>query len=99
MFADLAVPCLGLVENMAGVSCRKCGHTGALFGEGGAAELSELTGLPLLASLPFMPAVAVGADEGRPAAVDSEGDGACFHELARSVSARLKLAEQARIST
>ncbi|MEJ2529671.1 MAG: P-loop NTPase, partial [Gammaproteobacteria bacterium] len=25
MFADLAVPSLGLVENMAGVSCRKCG--------------------------------------------------------------------------
>ena len=98
MFADIAVPSLGLVENMAGISCRNCGHTGALFGEGGAAELSELTGLPLLASLPFIPAVAVGADEGRPAAMDREGIGACFHELARSVSARLKLAEQARIS-
>lgn len=92
MFADLAVPSLGLVENMAAVSCRKCGHTAGLFGEGGAAELSAMTGLPLLASLPFMPAVAVGADEGHPAALDSLGVGACFHELAMNVSAKLKLA-------
>lgn len=98
MYADLAVPSLGLVENMAGVSCRKCGHTGALFGEGGAAELSALTGLPLLASLPFIPAVAVGADEGHPAAVDSLGVGACFHELAMRVSANLKLAEREGIT-
>ena len=94
MFADLAVPCLGLVENMASVSCQRCGHTGALFGEGGTGELSALTGLPLLASLPFIPAVAAGADEGHPAALDSLGAGACFHELAMSVSARIKLAER-----
>ena len=95
MFADLAVPSLGLVENMAGISCQKCGHTSALFGEGGGAELSELTGLPLLASLPFIPAVAVGADEGYPAAMDDLGIGALFHELARNVTAKLKLAESA----
>ncbi|MBT8146981.1 MAG: Mrp/NBP35 family ATP-binding protein [Gammaproteobacteria bacterium] len=98
MFADLAVPSLGLVENMAGVSCRNCGHTGALFGEGGAADLSALTGLPLLASLPFIPAVAIGADEGHPAALDSLGVGACFHELARRVSDRLKLADSEGIA-
>lgn len=93
MFADLAVPSLGLVENMAGVSCRKCGHVGALFGEGGAAEFAALTGLPLLASLPFVPAVAVGADEGTPAALDASGIGASFHELARNLSTMLKLGE------
>lgn len=98
MFADLAVPSLGLIENMAGVSCRKCGHTGALFGEGGAAELSALTGLPLLASLPFMPAVAIGADNGHPVAKDAFGVGASFHELARNISSRLKLAKSKEIA-
>jgi ATP-binding protein involved in chromosome partitioning len=93
MFADLAVPSLGLVENMAGVSCRNCGHVGALFGEGGATELSNQIGLPLLASLPFMPGVAVGSDDGHPVARHASGDGACFHDLARRVAAVLKLAE------
>jgi len=91
MFADLAVPSLGLIENMAGVTCHSCGHTGALFGEGGAAALSELTGLPLLASLPFLPTVAAGSDHGLPVANDASGAGASFHDLAESISDRLEL--------
>jgi len=92
MFADLAVPCLGLVENMAGVSCRRCGHVGALFGAGGATGLSDLTGLPLLASLPFIPEVAVGSDNGEPVARESDGNGALFHALASRIADDLKLA-------
>ncbi len=95
MFADLAVPCLGLVENMAGVSCRKCGHVGALFGSGGAEELAELTGLPLLASLPFIPEVALGSDSGEPAARHGNGAGEPFHELARLLADRLNLDAEA----
>lgn len=91
MFADLSVPSLGLIENMAGVTCRSCGHTGALFGEGGAAALSDLTGLPLLASLPFLPAVAAGSDHGTPVASDAFGAGASFHDLAQAISLRLEL--------
>lgn len=91
MFADLAVPCLGLVENMSGFACRRCGHVGALFGSGGGAELATLTGLPLLASLPFLPAVAAGSDKGSPVALDGEGAGAPFHELARRLLASLNV--------
>jgi ATP-binding protein involved in chromosome partitioning len=99
MFADLAVPCLGLVENMAGVACRQCGHVGALFGAGGAVELSDLTGLPLLASLPFMPRVAVGSDDGAPVARERTGVGAPFHALARQVAAGLKLEQAQELQT
>jgi ATP-binding protein involved in chromosome partitioning len=91
MFADLAVPCLGLVENMAGFTCGSCGHVGALFGSGGGAELADLTGLPLLASLPFLPAVAAGSDQGEPVALDGEGMGAPFHELAKRLLTDLKI--------
>ncbi len=91
MFADLSVPSLGLIENMAGVTCRNCGHTGALFGYGGAEALSDLTGLPLLASLPFLPAVAAGSDQGLPVANDAFGAGASFHDLAKAISGRLEL--------
>ena len=91
MFADLSVPSLGLIENMAGVTCRNCGHTGALFGEGGAVALSDLTGLPLLASLPFLPTVAAGSDQGIPVASDTFGAGASFHDLAKAISLKLEL--------
>ncbi len=95
MFADLAVPCLGLVENMAGFQCRECGHVGALFGSGGASLLAEQTGLPLLGTLPFIPEVAVGSDSGEPAARSNTGAGAPFHELARLLADRLKLDTEA----
>ena len=91
MFADLAVPCLGLVENMAGFKCHKCGHVNPLFGRGGAVELAAMTGLPLLASLPFVPEVAIGSDSGEPAARLESGVGAPFHELARRLASQLNL--------
>ncbi len=91
MFADLAVPCLGLVENMSGISCRKCGHSVTLFGKGGAAELASMTGLPLLANLPFVPAVASGSDAGIPVATDNTGVGGTFHALAATLASRLDL--------
>lgn len=97
MFADLAVPCLGLVENMAGFVCHKCGHAGALFGDGGAAELAAMTGLPLLARLPFIPEVAAGSDAGEPAARSATGPGAAFHELAKSLADKLRL-DEGRVS-
>ena len=95
MFADMAVPCLGLVENMAGFACRKCGHMGALFGSGGAEELAAMTGLPLLASLPFIPEVAVDSDGGEPVARHNTGAGEPFHELAQQLVTRLNLDSEA----
>jgi ATP-binding protein involved in chromosome partitioning len=69
MFADLAVPCLGLVENFAGVTCRRCGTTQALFGAGGGEKLAAHTGLPLLARIPFLPDVLRSGESGTPVAV------------------------------
>jgi ATP-binding protein involved in chromosome partitioning len=91
MFADLAVPCLGLVENMAGVVCPGCGHTQPLFGAGGADELAVGTGLPVLARLPFVPALAAAAEKGKPAVI-AEPDGPSartFTDLARRLRSRL----------
>ncbi|MDH3453440.1 MAG: Mrp/NBP35 family ATP-binding protein, partial [Gammaproteobacteria bacterium] len=75
MFADIAVPCLGLVENMAGVRCRQCGDVQRVFGDGGVESLAEATGVPLLARIPFEPEVASRGDNGEPmvvAAPDSQ---------------------------
>jgi len=93
MFADLAVPCLGIVENMAAVVCRRCGQESFLFGAGGGADLAQQTGLPLLARLPFFPGLAEASDSGRPPVVDAPDSvqAAAFHSLAARVSAELRL--------
>jgi ATP-binding protein involved in chromosome partitioning len=91
MFADLAVPALGIVENMAGISCRACGHEQLLFGEHGGTELETLTGVPLLARLPFQPAIAAHAEKGEPVVVaDPDGSPAMMmHGVARSLAEKL----------
>jgi len=93
MFADLAVPCLGLVENMAGVVCGRCGAESPLFGSGGGSDLADLTGLPLLARLPFFPDLAVASDAGCPPVVadPDSAQTALFRGLAARLAEALAL--------
>lgn len=67
MFADIAVPCLGIVENMSTVTCRNCSAETALFGTDGAARLEAETGLPVLARIPFLREVLLASESGTPA--------------------------------
>ena len=47
------VKLLGVIENMSGYTCGKCGHTGALFPGRAGAELAEKFAVPLVARIPF----------------------------------------------
>lgn len=60
------MPILGLVENMSGLICPRCGEEIPLFSKGGGQKTSELMNVPLLASLPFDLKVVQGGDSGRP---------------------------------
>jgi ATP-binding protein involved in chromosome partitioning len=61
---------LGLVENMAGYVCARCGEVGSLFeGPGGEATAAQ-HGIPFLGRVPFDPRLAVAADRGRPFVLD-----------------------------
>jgi len=66
MFQKMDEPVLGIVENMAGFTCPKCGHTEPIFGEGGGKRTAEELGIPFLGSVPIDPAIVVGGDSGRP---------------------------------
>ncbi|MEN9325245.1 MAG: hypothetical protein RL414_999 [Actinomycetota bacterium] len=63
---------VGVVENMSDIQCPHCNTSISLFGSGGGAEtaqrLSNLVGadVPLLASVPFDPALREGGDGGHP---------------------------------
>ncbi|TMA48382.1 MAG: Mrp/NBP35 family ATP-binding protein, partial [Deltaproteobacteria bacterium] len=60
MFAQVSTPVLGVVENMSGYVCPRCGTEDPLFGSGGADGLAERFRVPLLARIPLVPAVREG---------------------------------------
>ena len=57
MFRKVAVPLLGIVENMSTHTCSECGHQEAIFGEGGGAAIAAEYGLNVLARLPLSMAI------------------------------------------
>ncbi len=73
MFERVAVPVLGVVENMSYFICPHCDHKHRIFGEGGGKNLADELHVPLLAEVPFFPAVLSGGDRGEPIIV-SEPD-------------------------
>lgn len=92
MFAQVQTPVLGIVENMSGYVCPSCGTGDPIFGGGGAERLAARFGVPLLATLPIVPALRVAGDAGRPlvAADPDQHVSRQFRELARAVAARVR---------
>jgi len=75
MFADLAIPCVGVVENMAGLTCPKCDAVSAPFGSDGGRDLADMVGAPLLSVVPFSPELARKSDSGQFESGESGFDG------------------------
>jgi ATP-binding protein involved in chromosome partitioning len=93
MFEKVAVPVLGVVENMSVHICPNCGHTDHIFGAGGGARMAAEYGVKLLGELPLDARIRAEADGGRPtviAAPDSPR-ARCYLEMARRTAAALAL--------
>jgi ATP-binding protein involved in chromosome partitioning len=60
------MPIMGLVENMSGLICPRCGEEIPLFSKGGGQKTAAQMGVPLLASLPFDLSVVQSSDRGHP---------------------------------
>jgi ATP-binding protein involved in chromosome partitioning len=65
MFQKVEVAVLGVVENMSYYLCPQCGHSAALFGQGGGKTLAERFALPLLAQLPLNAQLQANTDAGK----------------------------------
>lgn len=63
----LNIPLVGLIENMAGFTIPGTDDTYHIFGEGKVLELSRNFNTVLLGSIPLIPAIRRGSDEGYPA--------------------------------
>lgn len=89
---------LGVIENMSGVTCAKCGEITHLFGEGGGEEtarkLSTLVGaeIALLGKVPFTPALREGGDSGAPIVMSDPTNPAsqALNEIIEKVTKRSK---------
>ena len=91
MFRKVAVPVIGVIENMALHVCTQCGHAEHIFGAGGGERMAVEYGIPLLASLPLDIRIREQSDGGRPTVV-AEPAGAlalAYDAMARRVAARL----------
>ncbi|MFI4880002.1 MAG: iron-sulfur cluster carrier protein ApbC [Steroidobacterales bacterium] len=100
MFEKVAVPVLGIVENMSVHVCSNCGHAEHIFGVGGGARMAKEYGVKLLGELPLDAHIREEADGGRPtvaAAPDSPRARAYF-EMARRTAAALAVRARDRSS-
>lgn len=106
MFEKVAVPVLGVVENMSYHICSQCGHHEAIFGQGGAVKMAQDHKLSLLAQVPLHISIREDIDAGAPTVVAKpESEHALvYHALAGKVASQLywqgePVAEQISITT
>ncbi len=91
MFQKVAVPVLGVVENMSTHVCSNCGFEEHIFGAGGGRRMAEQYGVDLLAELPLDIRIREQSDSGKPTVVAEPESklGRAYIELARRTAAKL----------
>ncbi|HPX11131.1 MAG TPA: P-loop NTPase, partial [Syntrophales bacterium] len=62
---QLHVPVLGVVENMSGFTCPKCGEITRILPSGGGERIAADMGVPFLGAVPMDPGIAEACDGGR----------------------------------
>jgi len=63
---EVSLPVVGIVENMSGLVCPKCGERIDLFKRGGGMTLALEMDVPFLGQIPIDPEVVTAGDAGRP---------------------------------
>ncbi len=67
---ELHVPVLGIVENMSGFVCPKCGAEVDIFGSGGGQKITGELGVPFLDRIPIDSKICEDSDRGTPFIVE-----------------------------
>jgi len=63
---ELDLPILGVIENMSGFICPKCGELTYIFSHGGAKKMAEEMKIPFLGEIPLDPNIVKKCDSGNP---------------------------------
>ncbi len=75
---SLRMPVLGVVENMSGFVCPRCGEVTNIFKSGGGEQMALEMGIPFLGRIPLDPQIGEACDAGKP----------YIHQYARSETAK-----------
>jgi Mrp family chromosome partitioning ATPase len=62
----LDMPVLGVIENMSGFVCPKCGEVVDIFKQGGGQQVAERMNTPFLGQIPIEPGMVASGDSGKP---------------------------------
>lgn len=85
LFNQSTVPIIGMIENMAGYVCPKCGEISEPFGHGGAEAAAAEMGNAFLGRIPLDMAIRIASDEGNPPAAGEGPIAASFTAIAQRV--------------
>src|SRR5438067_489812 len=93
MFETVAVPVLGVVENMSYFIAPDTGTRYNIFGEGGGEKLSKEYGVPFLGSIPMAIEVREGGDKGVPVVVGhpESPQAQAFRKVAEEVARQVSI--------
>jgi ATP-binding protein involved in chromosome partitioning len=88
----LGMSIIGVVENMSGFVCPKCGSKIDIFQRGGGKNLADELGIPFLGSIPIDQKISQASDKGTPFIVEDPNSPAskAFMEIAEKVENYLK---------
>ena len=94
MYEKLAIPPLGLIENMSYFACPGCGRESDLFGRGGGAALAQEMDIPFLGAVPLHEPIRIGADTGIPIVIGEpeSAPARAFMTVAERAAAQVSIA-------
>ncbi len=92
MFDKVAVPILGIIENMSVFTCPNCGHESHIFSHGGAQTTANQLGTPYLGEIPLTLEIRECADAGH--FVQDESVLKIYQEIAERMMQNVKEASQ-----
>lgn len=90
LFNKVAIPTLGVVENMATHVCVNCGYEDEIFGHGGGENLSKEYDVPLLGQLPLSTKIRKNTDDGHPSVVSDDINRQYYMAIAENLLKQLE---------
>jgi ATP-binding protein involved in chromosome partitioning len=98
-FKQLAVPLLGVIENMSYFVCAHCGERTDIFSHGGGRRAAQELDIPFLGEIAIDPAIRAGGDDGQPivAVAHHSPQSAALMDIAGALAAKISVLNVQRL--
>jgi ATP-binding protein involved in chromosome partitioning len=93
---QLGAPVLGVIENMSGFVCPKCGTEIHIFKTGGGQKIAEDLAIPFLGRVPLDPRICDDSDKGTPFIIEHSDSPAAraFTEIVEKIESSMRVMDQ-----